>query len=188
MYEIKLVETKKESHYVGYSDKYDEWKVKREIVYQPLPVDQEVPQFSFLTELLGVIKSNVVPSWKEDPSVRVKIPFDKDRFHSTLAVSGTRVQHGGEKIIYNIDSYDVLNEYLGKNWHLCVNNVYGDFSYAVLDTVRDCLHHVKPLLGFDVSQQHDHLSFIPVFIEQVDHLVFSFVHTDCNACKLKQMW
>ena len=63
MYEIKLVETKKESHYVGYSDKYDEWKLKREIVYQPLPVDRgEVPQFSFLTELLGVIKSNVVPS------------------------------------------------------------------------------------------------------------------------------
>ena len=67
------------------------------------------------------------------------------------------------------------------------NNVYGDFSYAVLDTIRDCLHHVKLQLGFDVIQQHDHLSFLPVFIEQQDHLVFSFVHTDCNACKLKQM-
>ena len=36
-----------------------------------------------------------------------------------------------------------------------VNNVYGDFSYAVLDTIRGHLHHVKPQLGFDVSQQHD---------------------------------
>ena len=56
MYEIKLVETEKERvkiHYVGYSDKYDEWKLKSEIVYQPLPPDRdEVPQFSFFfTEL-----------------------------------------------------------------------------------------------------------------------------------------
>ena len=57
MYEIELVETEKENvkiHYVGYSDKYDEWKLKNETVYQPLPVDWwEVPQFSFLTESLG---------------------------------------------------------------------------------------------------------------------------------------
>ena len=67
------------------------------------------------------------------------------------------------------------------------NNVYGDFPYAVLDTIRDCLHHVKPQLGFDVSQQHDQLSFVPVFIEQRDNWVFSFICTDCNAYKLKQM-
>ena len=56
MYEIKLVETEKEKvkiHYVGYSNKYDESKLKSEIVYQPLPADRdEVPQFSFFfTEL-----------------------------------------------------------------------------------------------------------------------------------------
>ena len=96
-------------------------------LYQPLPVDRgEVPQFSFLTELLGQIKSKVVPSRKQDPSVRVQIPFDKGLFHSTLAVSQIRVQHGGEEIFYTIDSQNVLNEYLGKNWHLHVNNVYGD--------------------------------------------------------------
>ena len=83
-------------------------------------------QFSFLTELLGQIKSKLVPSRKEDPSVRVQIPFDKGLFHSTLAVSRIRVQHGGEEIFYAIDSQNVLNEYLGKNWHLRVNNVYGD--------------------------------------------------------------
>ena len=51
MYEIKLVETEKEKvkiHCVGYSNKYDESKLKTEIVYQPLPPDQdEVPQFLF---------------------------------------------------------------------------------------------------------------------------------------------
>ena len=66
--------------------------------YQPLPVDRgEVPQFSFLTELLGQIKSKLVPR-KEDPSVRVQIPFDKGLCHSTLAVSRIRVQLGGEEI------------------------------------------------------------------------------------------
>ena len=85
-----------------------------------------VPQFSFLTELIRQIKSKPVPSQNEDPFVRVQIPFDKSLFHSTLAVSWARVQLGGEKIIYTIDSQNVLNEYLGKNWHLRVNNVYGD--------------------------------------------------------------
>ena len=56
--------------------------------------------------------------------------------------------------------------------YIRVNNVYGDFSHAVLDTVRDSLQCVKPLLGFDVSQQHDQLYFIPVFIEQEDPEVF----------------
>ena len=55
-------------------------------------------------------------------------------------------------ILYTINNYDVLNEYLGKNWHLRVKNVYRDFPFAVLDTVRDRLHCVKPLLDFDVSQ------------------------------------
>ena len=54
MYEIKLVETEKERykiHYVGYSNKYDEWKLKSEIVYQLLSVDRdEVPQFSFFLQ------------------------------------------------------------------------------------------------------------------------------------------
>ena len=54
MHEIKLVETKKERvkiHYVGYSDKYNESKLKSEIVYLPLPPDRgEVPQFSFFLQ------------------------------------------------------------------------------------------------------------------------------------------
>ena len=111
MYEIEVVETIKErvkSHYVGYIHKYDEWKLKSKIKYQPPPVNQG-----------------------EDPSVRVQIPFDKDLFHSTLAVSGTRVQDCGEKIVYTVARYNVLNEYLGENWHLRVNNVYGNFSYRV---------------------------------------------------------
>lgn len=191
MYEIELVETEKERvkiHYVGFSHKYDEWKLKSEIKHQQPPVNRgEVPEFSFFTELLGKVKSKLVPSRKEDPSVRLQIPFDKDLFHSTLAVSGTRVQDCWQKIVYTIARYNVLNKYLGENWHLRVNNVYGDFSYAVLDIVRYHLHRVKPLLDFDVSQQHDQLAFIPVYIEQGYHLVFSFVRRDGNACKLKQM-
>ena len=56
MYEIKLVETKKERvkiHYVGYSDKYDESKLKSEIVYQPLSATEVRSHSSrFFTELL----------------------------------------------------------------------------------------------------------------------------------------
>ena len=65
MYEIKLVETKKERvkiHYVGYSDKYDEWKLKSEIVYQPLQADRdEVPHFSFFYRTFKIDKMQACP-------------------------------------------------------------------------------------------------------------------------------
>ena len=32
-------------------------------------------------------------------------------------------------------------------------------------TVHVHLHRVKPLLGFDISQQHDQLSFVPVLAD-----------------------
>ena len=175
MYEIEVVETEKERvkiYYVGYSHMYDEWELKSEIKYHPPPVNRgEVPEFSFFT---GQVKSELVPSRKEDPSVRVQIPFEKDLFHSTLAVSGTRVQ-------------DIASTWARTGIFVSTNYVYGDFSYAVLDTVHYHLHRVKPLLDFDISQQHDQLAFIPVYIEQGYHLVFSFVRRDGNACKLKQM-
>ena len=86
MYEDKLVETEKETvkiHYIGYSNKYDGSKLKSEVVYQPLPADQGgVPQFLFFfTGLLREIKCKLVPSQKEDPSVRVQITFCKALFH-----------------------------------------------------------------------------------------------------------
>lgn len=65
----------------------------------------------------------------------------------------------GRKFFCTIDSQNVLNEYLGKNWHLRVNNVYGD----------------SPMLSWILS--------VIVYIEQGDHRGFSFI---CNACKLKQ--
>ena len=65
MHEIKLVETKKERvkiHYVGYSDKYDESKLKSEIVYQPLSADRgEVPQFSFFYRTFKIDKMQACP-------------------------------------------------------------------------------------------------------------------------------
>ena len=119
-------------------------------VYQPLPVDRgEVPQFSFLMELLGQIKSKLVPSRKEDPSVRVQIPFDKGLFHSTLAVSGTRVQHGGEEIFNAIDSQNVLNEYLSKNWHfvsMCMGIPLYCPGYCLF--FYTCLHRARRPLRF----------------------------------------
>ena len=102
-------------------------------------------------ELLGQIKSKLVPSRKEDPSVRVQIPFDKGLFHSTLAVNRIRVQHGGEEIFYTIDSQNVLNEYLARTG-IFVSIMCMGFPYAVLDTVCDRLHCVKLLLGSDISQ------------------------------------
>ena len=73
--------------------------------------------------LLRQMKSKLVPSRNEDPFVRVQIPFDKGLFHSTLAVSGTRVQHSGENDLQCSLSMEVLPLNNLKNDSLCKRNL-----------------------------------------------------------------
>ena len=69
----------------------------------------------------------MVISRKEDPAVRIRVPFDKDLFDSTLAVKGKKLKVVGERVVYGIESYSALNSFLGENWHFRVNDVCGDF-------------------------------------------------------------
>ena len=62
MYEIKTEKERVKIYYIGYSKKYDEWNLKSEIVYQPLPADQdEVPQFSYFYRTFKIDKMQACP-------------------------------------------------------------------------------------------------------------------------------
>ena len=79
---------------------------------------------------------------------------------------------------YKITAY---SEILGERWYFRVVNPIGDFSYAILDTIRFYLTKGRPILEYDVSQKEDGtLDFIPMHIEQSHSLVFTFVRGDGN--------
>ena len=83
-----------------------------------------------------------------------------------MATKGVVIQQSRTKMIYTIEHYSALNEFLGTSWHIRISSVYGDFSYALLDTVRFHLYRPKPLHEFDVQIVDGQLSFTPVFMQQ----------------------
>ena len=83
--------------------------------------------------------------------------------------------------------YSDLDELLGKRWHIRVVNVNGDFSYAILETIRFYLTQPRPLLDIDFKQNGtDELEFVPVYSEQQKSIVFMFVRGDGNVYIQKQ--
>ena len=66
---------------------------------------------------------------------------------------------------------------LGKRWHNRVVNVNGDFSYAILETIRFYLIQPRPLLDIDFKRQNvtDELELVPFYSEQQKAIVFMFV-------------
>ncbi len=87
--------------------------------------------------------------------------------------------------VYTIANYKDLDDLLGEQWHMRVANVFGDFSYAILTTIRFYLTRPRPLLDFKVSEgSAGELEFVPVYTEQQMALVFQFVRGDGNKRKL----
>ena len=66
LYEIEIVAEeglKVKVHYCGYSEEYDEWKLKSEIQYIKPQFNEVEQDFSPLTELARAIKRKLLPSW-----------------------------------------------------------------------------------------------------------------------------
>ena len=77
---------------------------------------------------------------------------------------------------YTIDQYNDLDELLGKQWHMRVLNVNGDFSYIILGTASFHLTRGRPLSEYEVVRNEDGTyKFQEVFLEQNSYLVFNFV-------------
>ena len=118
-------------HYSGYSEEYDEWKLKSEIQYIKPHFDQDDDDFSPLTELGCAIKRKLLPSRSGDPEVRVRVPCDLASFRALkelgIPQTGDNARGGANNQHYTIRDYKSLNEVLGKKWHFRVVNKASDF-------------------------------------------------------------
>jgi len=84
--------------------------------------------------------------------------------------------------MYTITQYNELDKLLGGGWHYRVANTSGDFSFAVLETIRFYWMQPRSLLDFQVTsdRREDNLQFTPFYTEQPKVLVFKFVRKDRN--------
>ena len=180
-------------HYIGYESSSDEWIRKSDIRYKPVAEAEgfgaESPdELSLALSILATsIKQKLVPSRNfEDPAIRIQLAMNSNIIQ-LLCQRGRALgkQRGNEA--YGINEYSDLDEFLGEQWYMRINNTSGDFSYAIKETIRYHMTQPKSLLDFNVSKDSsDCLKFSPFFIQQPTALVFRFVRGDGNKVKLAE--
>lgn len=184
LYEIEIVAEdgpRVKVHYLGYESKYDEWKLKDEVVLKQ-PENSICRDFHPLTELACQIKRKLHPSRHEDPDVRIQVPGTKESFSQLEAIGKCK---SNNKL--TVSSYNDLVPLLGEKWFIRVTNRIGDFSYVVLPTVEFYLSTPRNLLEYDIKTNKDGtLSFEPMYMEQCYSIVFKFVRGDGNRQKLSE--
>lgn len=146
MYEIENVEEDENDrvmiHYVGYSERYDEWRSRDDITIRPDRITSvQEPITSPFATLACMIKKKLVPS-REDPAIRIQLLFN----HSDWQLLHNKSIPAGRE--FTINSYSDIDDLMGENWYYRVVNASGDFSYAVLETIRYHLFVPKPLLEY----------------------------------------
>ena len=152
LYPIEVIDedsTRFKVHYVGYSNCYDEWKDKEEIVDisdgDSEVAGGELQRFSLYLELGSKIKAALNSSRKESPVIRIDMPFDRLEFDGGLGRLGTAKRNVRGVQHYSISAFQYLNPLLGVDWHFRGLNVNGDFCYVILSTVEFYLYRRRSM-------------------------------------------
>ena len=193
LYNIEIVEEeqyKVKIHYTGFSTKYDEWIRRSQIKYLPKTVarrEPDLPEYHF-SVLACSIKQKLVPSRKlEDPLVKISIHFTNGAFKLLKQAGKSHGVSRGHQV-YTVSQYSDLDDLLGQQWHLRVSNSNGDFSMAVLQTIRFYIMEPKPLLDFNaIKTSAGEVSCDPFYIQQQLSLIFQFVRQDGSKAQLLQL-
>ena len=132
------------------------------------------PVYSLYRVLANQIKSALRAGRKDDPKVKIEIPFDQINFNGGLRMCGhlKRVWRGNE--IYTITAYNDLDCLLDKNWHVRGVTPAGDFCYVVIGTVEFYLYKRRPLLDYIYSDA----GVVKTERDQGHCLIFSFIRGD----------
>ena len=178
---INVVDEKEEDdipivlvHYIGWSNKFDEWKPISEILHTPNEFIISSPEATacFYKHLSISIKENLNIRRSTDSLVEIRSPITKQAYEpiKLLGVPKSKGYLG----VFNLS---VLDNLFGKNWHFRIVNSNRDFAYIVQDTVVFKLIERRPLIDYkeDGSKQFIHRGFV---------LVFKFVKDRGNAIDL----
>ena len=190
LYDIEIIEEERDRvkiHYVGYGSSSDEWIRKTDIRYKPVANPRPEPPDAValaLSTLASSIKQKLVPSRNVDPAVRIQLPMNEEAIQLLHQRGRSLGNHRGHAV-YGISEYSDLDELLGKQWHMRIDNTFGDFAYAIKETIRYHVIQPKSLLDFEVTRDSSgELKFSPFFIEQPTTLIFRYVRKDDNKAKL----
>lgn len=172
-------------HYVGYSERYDEWRAcesednnlfqRMELLSSPSSSSLDDRMELIHGELYREIKRKLYSGRKDDPSTRVEVRIDQDVFNGGLALVGKAKTERG-KVVHSIDSNQTLNHLLGLKWDERIFNENGDFAFVIEGTVRFWLARRNPIQEFKVIGG----KYIKCEIEDNFYLVFTFVRGDGN--------
>ena len=172
-------------HYVGYSERYDEWRAcesednnlfqRMELLSSPSSSSLDDRMELIHGELYREIKRKLYSGRKDDPSTRVEVRIDQDVFNGGLALVGKAKTERG-KVVHSIDSNQTLNHLLGLKWDERIFNENGDFAFVIEGTVRFWLARRNPIQEFKVIGG----KYIKSEIEDNFYLVFTFVRGDGN--------
>ena len=136
LYPIEVVEvdgSRARIHYVGYGNRYDEWRDLSELVTTSVNQrshgddtisrdvivhDRQIQPYNLYNELRIKIKQSLVSrAGKTSPSVKIDMGFDYLLFKGGLQALGIAKQSIHGNIKYKLRQYEDLDPLLGKNWH-----------------------------------------------------------------------
>ena len=161
LYPVEVVETdgsKVKIHYVGYADKYDEWREAEEVESPDTSVceqrSEEAERYSPFDphrELAIQIKASLNCGNRKNVDVRLDMPFDRLLFNGGLKQKAVHLRSSRGHNIYGIKHYSDLDGLLGKGWYMRALNPRLDFCYVNRETVQFYLHERKPLVEYDAD-------------------------------------
>lgn len=172
-------------HYIGYSTQYDEWRLSSELETvrddsspgdgHQLEVEPYRP-FDLHKELAYSIKSSLRGS-RNDPEIRIDMPFDLLLFNGGLKQHGCLLRRAQGHEVMGIENYSDLVPLLGKRWYIRILNPRKNFCYVNKETVQFWVHKRKDLEEFDEEGA-------PTVLKGGYNLVFRFVRMDSVADEL----
>ena len=142
--------------------------------------------YSPFTELACSIKKRLLASIEDDPEVIIQVPLNFTSFRFLQERGILRLQRGRSGTeLYTIREFSDLNDLFGEKWHMRIENILGDFSYVILETVSFYFSRSRPIMEYEVEKGDDGmLKCIPVCMQQSNSVVFTFVRGDGNRREL----
>lgn len=198
LYDIEVTEVDKERkrlkiHYVGYNEKYDEWRpydgkagesfpfVRSEKLFVPTKDSFEDRLQSFHNNVYREIKKKLRSWRREDPEVCVDLNVDQDVFEAGLGSIPGRMYPG--RTVFTMRSNRMMDPFLGLKWDERILNENGDFAYVVEGTIRYWLGKRSPIVEFKYIGN----KLIKSEIENSYFLTFQFVRGDGNKFTYNEM-
>jgi len=166
LFSVKIIEkedTRVKVHYIGYSNKFDEWKDESEVEVlhsKKLSVVDEsttYKPFSLYDKLHIKIKRALFCNRTASPIIKITMPFDLVLFDGGLKLAAVPSKKTGGIQYYKVTNYWDLNHLLGANWHFRCININGDYGYVIKDTLEFCIRKSRPLAEYICSSSDDSL-------------------------------